>query len=493
MPEKKRIGKQRSSRSQKKENGTGAKTTSSLSTKDLLSIFQTDALISAETFKENGRPQGSKPGPIFLRPLDDQNDGNFPDPDDPVDPCRGQPFVAVPLIAAQLDLGSSPMQVDCPSSGERQRIAGAVRSQFSRLLSNAEVQVPPCVNKVLTVVVWSSVNSDPCIQKARERGLRQLRLTSASNNFGFFLNRTLIVQQALRAFSIAPKQLDEGNGAPSPFGAIHLTGLTVEFAGPNKVRTKITGYDERPWPDVNFTLTITDTLLDNRECTTTSKVTTDESAWIAALNAALLGCLSVIIPVVLPLTLFVLFNDLDAVINQPDNSGEGGVGCRALELVPPEIPLPDHKKLVPTYGNARVTSGGLFVPAVILGTSDRQPAARLLGPTKLNVSENMGATFDFFEVATSDTFGTVSVNWSGGPGVTIESPTQRRTRITFARGNRNAGSPSFTRTIRATVADQDGFTQTVTKEVEIFVLEKDTLPPKCRAKPWLPDCKPGQL
>lgn len=489
MTEKKKVDKQRSSKLRQEQDNTAAKTTSPLSPENLLAILQPDALISAELFNENGRPHGSNSGVIFLRPLDDQNDGDFPDPDDPVDPCRGKPFVSVPLVAAQLDLGSSGMQVDCPSSAERQRIAGAVRSQFIRMIPNAEVQVPACVNKVLTVVVWSSVNNDPCIQKARARGLAQLHLTSEGKNFGFFLNRTLIVQQALRAFSIAPKQLSAGNGAPSPFGAIHLTGLTVDFEGPNKIKTKITGYDERPWPDVDFTLTITDTLLTRHQCATTSNVTTDGS-WKAVLSALLLGYLSTIMPLLLPLTFFVLFNDLDALINRPDGSGEGGVGCRALDLVPAEIPLPDRKKLVPTYLEPRVTSGGLFVPAVILGPAERQPTARLFGPSRVVIAEDMSATSDFFEVVTSDTFGTVSVNWGASPGVTIESRTLQRTKVTFARGNHTADSQRFSRTIRAIVSDQDGFTQTLTQEVIIIVVSKDLVPQRCKAKPWLPGCQP---
>src|SRR5262249_52885694 len=155
-------------------------------------------------------------------------------------------------------------------------------------------------------------------------------------------NATLLEQQALRAFSVTPKQRS-GNGAPSPFGPIHLTGLSVEFQGPDTVRTLISGYDDRPWPDVDFTLILDDVINENNlVCETTPRMTSGSSLWVAVLGAILLADLSLSVPEILPLTFFVLASDLQALGSGVPNIA--GVGCRALELAPKEIPLPGGKK-----------------------------------------------------------------------------------------------------------------------------------------------------
>ena len=56
-----------------------------------------------------------------------------------------------------------------------------------------------------------------------------------------------------------PKRLD-GDGNPDKNGSVHLTGFSVSFDSPDRVVTRVTGFDERPWPDVSFTVTATDTL-----------------------------------------------------------------------------------------------------------------------------------------------------------------------------------------------------------------------------------------
>jgi hypothetical protein len=39
----------------------------------------------------------------------------------------------------------------------------------------------------------------------------------------------------------------------------HLTGVSIDCVSPNSIVTESTGYDETPWPDVSFTLSISDT------------------------------------------------------------------------------------------------------------------------------------------------------------------------------------------------------------------------------------------
>jgi len=456
--------------------------------KGLWGNLHPEAEISASTFKQDGTPRMGK-GLIFLRPVDDGTDpdhGGDPDPDHP-DPCRGRPFVATPLVAAKLDLRSSQMQAACPSGSDRHRIAQAVRAQFRAIIPNAEVQVPDCVGGVLTVVVWSSPTADPCDQRARDRGLAALNLLDPGTNFGFFINAILLEQQALRAFSIAPKQV-ASNGAPSAFGPIHLTGLSVEFQGPDRVRTLINGFDDRPWPDVNFTLILDDVIEEsNLTCTSTSRVTSDSSLWVTLFGALLVSGLSLFLPQLLPLAFLVLASDLQA--GGSGDTGLAGVGRRALALVPREIPLPARKKLTISYRRRHVNKGGLFFAGIVLNPVDRQPKAFIFGPRTLAVAEDATGTSASYELLVFDTFGNVSVNWSSPSDVVVESPTTSLTKISFLRGSHTPDSPSFVRTINANVADQDGFTESVAFDVEIVVIDKDSIPPVCRTKPWLPQCQ----
>src|SRR5215471_4876397 len=130
----------RKRRASKARNRSAAQRTPQSGQKELWASLQPNARISARTFNEDGTPKQGK-GMIFLRP-DDGGPDPEPDPDDPRDPCKGRPFVRTPLVAAKLNLQSGQMQAKCPSASDRQRIAQAVRSQFSRIIPNAEVDVP---------------------------------------------------------------------------------------------------------------------------------------------------------------------------------------------------------------------------------------------------------------------------------------------------------------------------------------------------------------
>jgi hypothetical protein len=455
-------------------------------------VFQPEARISARTLVREGA-RGGAPGLVFLRPQDDPDDGDWPEPDDEPgdgdDPCSNQPLVHVPLVAAQLDLTSGGPEAVCPSEADLERIVQAVRAQFGRLVPEPDVRVR-CVDRVLTIGVWKSGNvNDACQQQARDRALGRLDLIEAGENFGFLLGSSLITQQAQAAFAAGPKQL-AGNGAPSPFGPVHLTGLSVEFVAPDTVRTRVTGYDDRPWPDVGFTLTISDVVDDAAVCTTSSSVNT-HGAWKAVLGAILLGGATFFLPQLLPLTFFVVFGDLEAAAGQQggDGNGDGGVGCRALSMVPAEIPLPNGSKLVILYRRSQVTVGGLFFGGLAVRAT-RRPTASIVGPARVLVAEHGSFASASFQVRTTDTFGRLSAAWATGAGFTVANPSWTRTKITFSRGNLTPTSPALRRTIRVTVADQDGFVQTLSREVEVLVIESDGLPAVCRVKPWLPQCQP---
>jgi hypothetical protein len=455
------------------------------------SAFQPNARISARTFLADAVSSEAEPRLLFLRPRDDDEDPDFPGPDDEPpptgDPCRGKPFVRAPLIAAQIDLGFGASEPrPCPSDADLERVVAAVRAQFRRVVPAADVRVV-CQSPILTIAVWESWNGDACEDQARRRGLERLDLIEGTEGFGFLLRTSLISFQAARSFELAPKQLS-GNGAPSSIGPIHLTGLAVEFVPPDTVITRVHGYDDRPLPDVGFTLTITDQIERNAEVSSTDSLDT-HGAWKAVLAALLLGAGGVFLtPLLFPATLWALAGDISALVADRGTGSQTGVGGRALGLVPRQIPLPGRTKLLVLYSRSQVTKGALFFGAALL-QEPRQPAAALAGPTQLVIGHQSRQVSAAYHLAIADTFGSLTINWQAGPGVRVERPNSRDTTVVFTREDLK-DDRSFTRTLAATVSDQDGFAVSLTKSVEIFVADDDGLPPICEKHPSLPQCLP---
>jgi hypothetical protein len=459
---------------------------------DIWEGVRSDAKISAGTFRAAQVQEDG--GFIFLRPPDDPEGPDWPriEEPDPDDPCGGLPFVRAPLVAIQIRLQLGGLAFDCPSDVDRRRIQDAIRAQFARIVDRPQVQAD-CVDRVLTIALWPAADPDnPCDAVARQRGFDALDLIGDGENFGFFLSSSLVAAVAQRAFLAAPKRLS-GNGAPSAFGPIHLTALSVEFHAPDRVKTIVKGYDDRPWPDVGFTLTITDVIRGDRPCAT-SMETKAPAKWLAVLGAVLLAKATVLLPQLLPLTLFVLAQDLEAVLDGHGDGGaggEGGAGCRALGFVPVEASVPGNRKLELHYNRTEpaVTAGGLFFGGLAT-MADRRPDASLHGPTRLSLSATDRTTYATFRVEATDTFGTLSYRWSTNFGAHVESPTAQRTRILFDRGDRTSDSPPFTQTVRVTVTDEDGFAKTLAQQVELVVMPDIDQPAVCQIKPWLPQCLP---
>jgi hypothetical protein len=488
-----------------------------VSDSDLTKLLASSARTNPKTAPstKGGKSIAPAGGFIFMRPLcDDLDCPPVPDPDDdtPPDPCAGQSFVWQPDIAVQLNTGES----TCPSAADLARIQSGVGGNLARFhLPDPDVRVS-CEGGKIFIRIWGTrVPPNSCSEQARQRA--HVPDLVAGGNFGLFLNSSLIGRLAQKAFQNAPKQLS-GNGAPSPFGPIHLTGLSIEFKSPHTIVTRISGYDERPWPDAYFTQVITDELLALRNCHTESHTDVDKGPPI--IGELVLIIMSIAIPLVIPLAAFVLIGDIEALLNNPGNNTEGGAGCRLLQTLPDEIPLPQEgglappiamaakrvsarihvpdttihpkrQKLVIAYAQPTVDNRGLFVGA-LAGRQDRVPAAHVIGPSNLVILFPGSHTFGTFQAVPDDFFGRLTFKWSAGPGTQIHSPTGSRTKITFQRGNVPRGD-SFERTVSVRITDVEGSSVTASRSVTVFVNEDDNLPPICQIKPWLPQCNPQEL
>ena len=446
---------------------------------------------------------------VFLRPICTGND--CPDPPLPPhdDPCRGQPYVWQPDLAARLITNEA-----CPTPDSLRRLEQVVAANLSKFkLPDPEVRAS-CSNQVIDILIWGTrVAPGSCGDAARNRAHIPDDI-AANNNFGVYLSAGMIRQLAQQAFDAAPKRL-YANGFPGDDGPIHLSGLSVKFEAPNIVKTIITGYDDRPWPDVGFTTTITDHLLEQRGCMTDTD--TEPSRFdeiLAALFAAVTTAVAVFIPVLMPLPAFVLWTDLHD-LSRPDNPSDGGVGCRLMEGLPDQIALPEtgglvattdtsvmarvrgdvipqpkKQKLVIPYNQPRVDDRGILVSAFV-SIADRVPAASIAGPRSLFLDTNASSTYGYFGAQNEDFFGGRIFSWTGDSNVIIASPNSPATRITFQRGNARPGD-QFDRTISVRVTDVEGSTATASLTVTVFVAEPgDSVPPVCKVKPWLDVCSPA--
>ena len=297
-----------------------------------------------------------------------------------------------------------------------------------------------------------------------------------------------------------------------------MSSLSVAFKAPNIVKTIITGYDDRPWPDVGFTTTITDHLLDQRGCTTESN--TEPSRFdeiLAALFAAVTVAVAIFVPVLMPLPAFVLWTDLHD-LDRPDNPPDGGVGCRLVEALPSQIalpqtggivattstammarhvnlgdaiPQPKKQKLVIPYNQPRVDDRGILASAFV-SIVDRVPAVSVVGPKSLYLDLHAASTYGYFGAHREDFYGKLTIAWTTAHSdIVISSPTAAGTKITFQRGNAKPGD-HFDRTVTVKVTDVEGSTKTASLVVTVFAGEPgESVPPVCKVKPWLEICSPG--
>jgi hypothetical protein len=447
-----------------------------------------------------GRKKKSSGGVIFLRPICQNPPCPGGSPTNPDDPCGGRNWVWQPDIAVQLN------EDQCPSEADQARIINGLAPNLCSLnFPNPDIRLR-CANGKILILIWSTkVDPDSCYDLARKRA--QVPDLVAGGNFGIYLNSSFISTLANQAFQEAEaiKSYDEA-GNPSINGPIYISGLSFAFKSPHTIETYISGSDHSAWPPAGFTLTIVDLLEQLLQCNTSTHLFSDVGADVFAILFAAIETVG--FPLLLPLSGFLIINDLSLIGSNQNPQTGGGVGSRILQVLPPEIPLPQRdslvagtsggfrpaasrinttirEKLVIAYGQPTVDDTGLYVGG-LASLQPRIPSAQIVGPSSLIIVSNASQTFADYTVAPQDFFGKLNLRWSGG----AQSPTQWQTRIIFQRGNAKIGQ-SFSRTISVQVIDQEGSSVTVSLSVSILVVDAKSVPVKCQYKPWLPECNPS--
>jgi len=278
-----------------------------------------------------------------------------------------------------------------------------------------------------------------------------LDLLEGTETAGFFVNATFIRVLAQQAWDDMPanRRLN-GDGVPDPNGPIHLTNLTVTLEAPDAVVTRIDGVDTRPWPDVNFTITITDQIAAKLlllTCKSDSKLDAD-TGWFVFLDFVF-GIASLVSPW-FALGFAIFFFEAVAVAGASAPQ-ESGVGCAVLQLLPPRIPIAGGQDVLFFYDRATVTTGGLFVGAVI-DQMARTPSSSIVGPSQLAANISDGSVGGTFQAFGDDVRGNLTYVW-GGDGEVL-SPGLQATMIVFAIGGANVGT-FMTKNITVSITDEE--------------------------------------
>jgi hypothetical protein len=422
-----------------------------------------EVAIAAPTSSE--RLLGSISMPIELR-KPEPNGGPEPNGDEP--PPPRPPAVSTPDLAFQF----SP----CLPDELRDPVVAAVREAVG---ATADVRAA-CVAGTERVAIWFHPLTPGADTTARDRGLQRLSLLHSGETFACIVNSSLIRSRAQDAWDAAPKRLD-GDGHPDPDGPIHLTSFSLSFTSPNRVVTKIGGYDERPWPDVDFTLTTTDTIgASANEITCASSEDLDvDTSWLNFLT----GIFLFVLP---PLGLVFLVEDI--IVGSVDApNANAGAGCGAASLIPREILIPGGLKVVLLYRRAEVASGGLFAGGSYL-VIPRDPAVTISGPTQIAVEEDDALVQrQYTTMAAEDLRPPLEYSWTADGSVI--SPHSRTTAVRFNTSGTDPGD-ILTKLVRLRVTDADDLVAQDDVTVRIHVtVDTDDLPPVCKVKPWLPVCE----
>jgi hypothetical protein len=399
-----------------------------------------------------------------LKPIDD---GGDPFPDDPVDPPPPPPAVSAPDLGLQLST--------CLPADLNAQLISAVKQAID---PNADVR-SACVNGSQHVGIWLRPAINTADSQARDRGLNGLSIIGAGETLAFFINSALIRRQALDGWNKQAKRVD-GSGNPDPDGPVHLTGFSVDFQSPNRIVTSITGFDERPWPDVDFTLTATDTFsVSGGQVHVDSTRNLDvDTSWLNFLT----GLFLLVLP---PLGIVFLVERI--IVGSKDAPDvNAGAGAGAAALIPREILIPGGLKVVASYSRVEVSSGGIFAGGTF-AVVPRAPEATISGPTQISVDEGVASVTRAYTVHMDDLRPPLHIVWSGDGFP--QNQGAETSGIRFNLPGATVGQV-LTKQVGVRVTDADGLAASANATAHVHITSsEDDIPPVCKAKPWLPQCE----
>jgi hypothetical protein len=371
----------------------------------------------------------------------------------------------------------------CLEQDLRGQLFRALRTAFG---PNSDIQIR-CRQGSERFGIWLSRPVNEAAVEARNRGMDRLEIIGANESIAFFINRAPIRSRAVAEWDRSPKRLD-GDGKPDPEGPIHLTGFSPpSFERPDRVVTRVTGFDERAWPDVDFTLTITDRLTisaQELQCETTNDLDVDAS-WIHFLAGVFLVASNLRWVSLIPAAIFAVQGIIIAAQDAPDP--DGGPGCAAAALIPKEVLIEGGNKIVIFHRRVDVAAGGIFVGGAFLPVP-RSPAVTITGPRNITAAEGAAKVTRRYILGTDELREPLRVRWTADG--TVGSQGQDQTFIRFDVTGAQGGDV-LTKRVSVSVTDVDDLIAEAEIVVRIditFADDDDDLPPVCRVKPSLPQC-----
>ena len=390
-----------------------------------------------------------------------------PDPDPP-------PPVSTPDLALQF----SPCLESIPSPAGVDLEAAVIDALQEAFGANANVRYR-CLSRKGTLGVWLRPSTSTSDSEARARGLDRIDILRSGENFAFFENASMIRRIARDTWDNMPKRLN-GDGNPDTDGPINLTGLSLSFRSPDRILTFVDGFDERPWPDVDFRLTITDTLSvsgGDVQCQSSRDLDVDTS-WLNFLT----GLFLLVFP---PLgVVFLVQRIIIATVDAP--SGEAGAGCNAAQLIPGDIMIPGGLKISAYYNRVNVSSGGIFAGGAAQPVA-RTPSVRIHGTSQASVELGTHYATGTYVFTSEDLLEPLQPAWTADGDVLSTSGT--RSNIRFHIGD--ATGQVLTKRLHVRVTDRDNLSAEDELIVQIHKTVSDpgiSIP--CRRRPWLPNCHP---
>jgi hypothetical protein len=254
--------------------------------------------------------------------------------------------------------------------------------------------------------VWFAAPGDQEELLARERGLTHVSVLAGGQNYGIFLSRGLLQRGLRRALENLPSKRLDTAGNFDPGGPIHVTDVSLELLPPDKIRTMIHGFDDRPVPDVDFRIIVTDTLSveNNRVVCADTRRHFDADGGLLAVLSALSA----------PTALMWFFlAERVAVEILGAAPAATPVDCWVQALVPISIPISGGRKFTLFWRTARVTHAGLEVASagVAFEFGPRSPALDVLGPRIVVDRRGLGVVRSTYRTRMVDMRGPVRVEW----------------------------------------------------------------------------------
>jgi hypothetical protein len=382
-----------------------------------------------------------------------------------------------PLKAARPDIGIQIRDIrqdkpPCFDPVERAtfqaNLAKALMSEFpDAYIDTACVGATPA-DQATAFGVWLTPPASEEQRKQHHRGLTELGGRTPSQTISFFLNGRLFRDLTATAWNDPGmyKRLDD-NGIPQLDGPVHLTDLKVSMQPPDTLVTTVSGFDDRPWPDADFTLTIAEAYKVDQFAGTLNYTPTQtldiDTGFSTVLAAALALTVFASGWFALP---FMLAVYQTVKLHQAEEEGvddQKGAGSTVTDhFLLPAIPIPGKKKLPISYlGNVEVRSYGLFAGGLLLPEVPRTPSIALVGPRSIKAAAGQGLVKGHYHAEVDDLLGPVVYTWTSDGEVIGEGA-----KVTVHFDTPPPGKTDR-RHVTVTATDSDGMVVSETRKVRI--------------------------